>query len=55
MEWEANAFAASLLMNEELVREEWSKEKDLGILAWKFHPKLVNIYNPYLREIQLIF
>ena len=36
MEWEANVFAAAILMNEELVRREWEKEKDLKLLAWKF-------------------
>lgn len=36
MEWEANIFAAALLMDEELVRKEWELEKDIKILAWKF-------------------
>ena len=36
MEWEANIFAAALLMDEELVRKEWNLEKDIKILAWKF-------------------
>ncbi|MFH1982973.1 MAG: ImmA/IrrE family metallo-endopeptidase [Pseudomonadota bacterium] len=36
MEWEANTFAAALLMDEELVRSEWEHTKDLGLLAWKF-------------------
>ncbi len=36
MEWEANVFAAALLMSEELVRKEWNSEKDLKMLAWKF-------------------
>ena len=36
MEWEANTFAAALLMNEKLLREEWEVEKDLSLLAWKF-------------------
>lgn len=36
MEWEANAFAAALLMDEELVRNEWEQIKDIGMLAWKF-------------------
>jgi len=35
-EWEANAFAAALLMNEKLVRDEWQSSKDPANLAWKF-------------------
>jgi Zn-dependent peptidase ImmA (M78 family) len=35
-EWEANAFAAALLMNEQLVRREWETNKDSTYLAWKF-------------------
>lgn len=36
MEWEANTFAAALLMDEGLVRKEWELEKNIKILAWKF-------------------
>lgn len=35
-EWEANLFAAALLMDELLVREEWQQNNDLGKLAWRF-------------------
>ena len=36
MEWEANIFAAALLMDEDLIREEWLKSKDLLKMAWRF-------------------
>jgi Zn-dependent peptidase ImmA (M78 family) len=35
-EWEANAFAAALLMNEESVREKWQGCEDPTVLAWMF-------------------
>lgn len=35
-EWEANAFAAALLMNGALVQQEWNECKDPNFLAWKF-------------------
>jgi Zn-dependent peptidase ImmA (M78 family) len=35
-EWEANVFAASLLMNEELVRERWVNCQDTSRIAWMF-------------------
>lgn len=35
-EWEANAFAAALLMNGTLVQQEWNERKDPDFLAWKF-------------------
>ena len=35
-EWEANLFAAALLMHEDLVRREWKRTKDLSQLAWRF-------------------
>lgn len=35
-EWEANAFAAALLINEELLRQKWQDNKDPNILAWMF-------------------
>ncbi len=36
IEWEANTFAAALLMNENLVREKWEICKEPNILAWMF-------------------
>lgn len=35
-EWEANTFAAALLMNEALLREKWQTDKDPNLLAWMF-------------------
>jgi Zn-dependent peptidase ImmA (M78 family) len=35
-EWEANAFAAALLMDESLVREKWQDCKDPITLSWMF-------------------
>ncbi len=35
-EWEANAFASALLMNEELLKREWQSCNDPTILAWRF-------------------
>jgi len=35
-EWEANVFAAALLMNEDLLRDRWQTEKNPAMLAWKF-------------------
>jgi Zn-dependent peptidase ImmA (M78 family) len=35
-EWEANAFAAALLINEESLRDAWQDCRDPTILAWKF-------------------
>lgn len=35
-EWEANTFAAALLMNEALVREKWATTKDPNLLAFMF-------------------
>ncbi len=35
-EWEANVFAAALLMDGDLVKAEWSKTHELSLLAWKF-------------------
>jgi Zn-dependent peptidase ImmA (M78 family) len=35
-EYEANAFAAALLMNSTLVQQEWLASKDPNFMAWKF-------------------
>jgi Zn-dependent peptidase ImmA (M78 family) len=35
-EWEANIFAAALLMDEDLIRAEWLKSKDISKIAWRF-------------------
>lgn len=35
-EWEANAFATALLMNEELIRKKWKSCNDPATLAWTF-------------------
>jgi Zn-dependent peptidase ImmA (M78 family) len=35
-EWEANTFAAALLMNKELVLNKWNDSKDPAFLAWVF-------------------
>lgn len=35
-EWEANAFAGALLMNEALLKEKWQACKDSSYLAWMF-------------------
>jgi Zn-dependent peptidase ImmA (M78 family) len=35
-EWEANTFAAALLMNQDVVREAWKTTPDPVYLAWKF-------------------
>ena len=35
-EWEANTFAAALLMNEDQVRAKWDIYKEPNILAWMF-------------------
>lgn len=35
-EWEANTFAAALLMNEELIRDRWEEYRDHRLLAWMF-------------------
>lgn len=35
-EWEANIFAAALLMNEELVRDRWKNHQDSNLLSWMF-------------------
>ncbi len=40
MEWEANTFAVALLMDEELVRSEWTKCNDLKEIAWRFQVSL---------------
>lgn len=49
-EWEANIFAAALLMNELLVREAWQEEKDPESLAWLFQ---VSISAMVIRLTQL--
>lgn len=36
MEWEANIFAAALLMDGEMIKKEWKNENDLRMMAWKF-------------------
>jgi Zn-dependent peptidase ImmA (M78 family) len=35
-EWEANTFAGALLIDEELLRNEWAASRDPDLLAWKF-------------------
>lgn len=36
MEWEANFFAAELLMDEDLIKKEWSRNENQQMLALKF-------------------
>ena len=51
-EWEANTFAAALLMNEDMLRDKWRTCKDPTHLAWMFQ---VSVTAMVVRLTQLGF